>query len=62
MGGQGGVYCAYEDGSFPDEEFKSSEEHGWVHGRDPIHTTLGEVIESDGSQIPGPLDVPPEPE
>jgi hypothetical protein len=54
-------FCQYEEARFPDDEFESSAEHGWIHNRDPLHTTSGHVIDDDDDGgIPGAMDTPPD--
>lgn len=41
------IYCAWEQESFPEDEFDQTAD-GLVHRREPRHTTLGELEGEQG--------------
>lgn len=51
-------YCAYEEGRFPEDQFESTREHGWVHKVEPRHDIRGNVIDDKGGELPGTADLP----
>jgi hypothetical protein len=45
------IRCALEQDEFPEVEFEDTVEHGLVHHRGRLHTTLGDYVEED--PLPG---------
>lgn len=48
------IRCALEQDEFPEGEFEDTREHGLVHNRGRLHTTLG--IYLDEEDLPGEAD------